>query len=397
MQTMIYPVQHLPERLVLGVQTENGVREIGFNVKPWLDSYPGMELTIMPTRPGETESYMVADESTKLVGTVLYWYPNSADMALAGEGTVEILGRVDDKRKLSGSCRTLILATTTATTKDAPAAYQPWVDEVLNAAEAAKVGNGVVVVRMQQDMTSSMSKAEIMDAVNAGKAVLLVDALGNVYSRCKINNDQVTFSCLCEVNAADGKSEIGIYSWRCTVGDDGVISWTGGTSAVTPNPHPLTFGGAVSERYDGSSSVSVEIPATLKNPYALKLTGAVEAVYDGSESVVAKIPVAYTKSETDIAIQKAVKNVGLVVKATATSSAGENMEYVYFNKTFDEVVAAIKDGRNVVCHYVSDDGVLVLQAGSYVEDQFVAFSLYAGGSEDAIQMMANGTGIHIWQ
>ena len=133
---MIFPVKHLPQVIPIGIQTENGVESIGFDVKPWLDEFDGLKLSVWPTRPGENAAYPAAD--VELVGTVLYWKPNGVDTAIAGNGKVEILAITGDKRKLSGWCETNVKATSLAVTQEVPEAARPWVDEVLDAADEAK-------------------------------------------------------------------------------------------------------------------------------------------------------------------------------------------------------------------------------------------------------------------
>ena len=133
---MIFPVKHLPQVIPIGIQTENGVESIGFDVKPWLDEFDGLKLSIWPTRPGENAAYPAAD--VELVGTVLYWKPNGVDTEIAGNGKVEILAITGDKRKLSGWCETNVKATSLAVTQEVPEAARPWVDEVLDAADEAK-------------------------------------------------------------------------------------------------------------------------------------------------------------------------------------------------------------------------------------------------------------------
>lgn len=120
----------------IGYQTESGVREIGFDVKPWLEAYGDLTLSIWLTRPGEDVAYPAAD--VERMGTVLYWRPNGADTAIDGVGRVEVLGLTGEKRKLSGACATRIRETSIASTKDTPEAVRPWVDQVLMAAEGAK-------------------------------------------------------------------------------------------------------------------------------------------------------------------------------------------------------------------------------------------------------------------
>lgn len=135
---MICPIKHLPQVIPIGIQTENGVESIGFDVKPWLQEFENLSLSIWPTRPGENSAYRVADKNMELIGTVLYWKPNDVDTAIAGNGKVEILAITGDKRKLSGWCETNVKATSLAVTQEVPEAARPWVDEVLDAAEEAK-------------------------------------------------------------------------------------------------------------------------------------------------------------------------------------------------------------------------------------------------------------------
>ena len=137
---MIHNIRHMPHVIPIGIQTETGVEAIGFDVKPWLDEYDGLTITVWPTRPGEGAAYPAAD--VKLVGTVLYWTPNATDTAIQGVGRVEILGVADGKRKLSGWCETIVRGTSLDTTQKTPDAMKVWVDEVIlagaNAVAATK-------------------------------------------------------------------------------------------------------------------------------------------------------------------------------------------------------------------------------------------------------------------
>lgn len=130
--TTTYNILHLPYMVDIGYQTESGVREIGFDVKPWLEAYGDMTLSIWLTRPGEDVAYPAAD--VERMGTVLYWTPNGADTAIEGVGRVEVLGLTGEKRKLSGWCKTLVRDTSLSKTQDPPEAAAPWVDSVLGAA-----------------------------------------------------------------------------------------------------------------------------------------------------------------------------------------------------------------------------------------------------------------------
>lgn len=71
-------------------------------------------------------------------GHVLIWEVTNADTAIAGSGTVELMGLADGKKKLSAITKTYIRATTTGATTEPPEPAQPWVDQVLEAAERAE-------------------------------------------------------------------------------------------------------------------------------------------------------------------------------------------------------------------------------------------------------------------
>ena len=71
-------------------------------------------------------------------GHVLIWEVTNADTAVAGNGTVELMGLADGKKKLSAITKTYIRATTTGATTAPPDSARPWVDQVLEAAERAE-------------------------------------------------------------------------------------------------------------------------------------------------------------------------------------------------------------------------------------------------------------------
>lgn len=132
----IYDVNKLPVVIPIGVQTENGVEPVGFDIRAWQDVWDDIKVNVWLTRPGEDAAYPAAD--TELVGTVLYWYPSEADTAIHGNGKVELLGLTEDKRKLSGWCETNVRPTSLATTQEMPEAVRPWVDQVMLAAAQAE-------------------------------------------------------------------------------------------------------------------------------------------------------------------------------------------------------------------------------------------------------------------
>lgn len=132
---MIYPIKHLPQVIPIGIQTESGVGEICFDVKPWVEAFGSLTMSVWLTRPGDSAAYPA--ENVKLDGNILCWTPNEVDTAISGMGRVEILGFAEGKRKLSGYCDTIIQGTSLSATQDPPDGFSYWVDKVVEAGEQA--------------------------------------------------------------------------------------------------------------------------------------------------------------------------------------------------------------------------------------------------------------------
>ncbi len=263
---MIYPINHLPKTIHVGIQTESGVESIGFDLSPWLTRWPDMTVLVWPTRPGEEASYPAAD--TEMVGNVLYWYPNGTDTEKEGAGTVEVVGVGGGKRKSSGVIDTLVKKTSLDVTQETPEPIKPWAEKVLEAAKEVKsqvdvgTGTGLYIVNQRKDDKSKADRTaeEIKAAVSAGKTVLLRTVSGEMYSLC--------------VNLGPN-----LYYTNVRPGLPGNLSGYG-----------LTVKTAIMTEGDGIRFVTPSRGTLSPNPYKLKLTGAVEAEYDGSEEIVVKIP-----------------------------------------------------------------------------------------------------------
>ena len=132
---MEYTIDTLPSRLMLGHQTETGVNDIRIDMSEWLEWWPGLTISIWPTRPGETAAYPAV---TVMDGNCVIWRVNSADTAIAGNGTVEIMGVADGKKALSKVMTTYIPRTTTGVTTEPPEAAKPWADSVAVSAASAQ-------------------------------------------------------------------------------------------------------------------------------------------------------------------------------------------------------------------------------------------------------------------
>lgn len=130
-----YIVNSLPSVVNLGRQTETGVQEIRIDCAPWIARWPTLTYHIWVTPPRGEAAYPA---STRMDGTVLVWEVNGSDTAVAGRGTMEIVGMAEGKKKLSAIVVTAIHTTTTNATTDPPEPAQPWVDTVLQARDEAE-------------------------------------------------------------------------------------------------------------------------------------------------------------------------------------------------------------------------------------------------------------------
>lgn len=271
---MIHPINHLPQTIPVGVQTESGVEVIGFDLKPWLDVFPDMIFTVWPTRPGETEAYPANDQM--MVGTVLYWHPDGYDTEHYGTGRVEISGVGDNQRKASGFVDTAVRATSLGTTKEPGENVAPWYASILKAAEQVNVNldavkqtiPDVLLVKMGAKNVSSHTQAEVKEAYYAGRAVLMVDPGGRVYTMSGLDNGVPAFYNTSAVKALDGNrtpDAILIYSARLGANDKFTVGSP--NYSRTPNPYKLTIKqGDTSTEYDGSSAVEIDIPDGVEDP-----------------------------------------------------------------------------------------------------------------------------------
>lgn len=144
---MIYEVDSLPALIEIGVQSEKGVRDIPFHVKSWMDEFDGIKFEVMVTPAGAKAAHLAA---STLLGDVLYWHVSDSDTIRGGEGKVEILGHLPDKRKLSGWAATKIRETSTLATAEPPEVERPYYEAILEAAD--RIENAVVPDAYQSDM-----------------------------------------------------------------------------------------------------------------------------------------------------------------------------------------------------------------------------------------------------
>lgn len=189
--------------------------------------------------------------------------------------------------------------------------------------------------------------------------------------------------------------------------------YTGNAATATKVKNKLTFTGAVTGSYDGSSALTVnipegggEIPIALPNPYPVKFTGAVSASYDGSSSVTVNIPKttmtyhAYTYSSTSVGSSTANGiDPGVVEYPSSWSSTSSSAFTIYvranaFNANTPDAVVIVKGTRQVNFSFTSTNGWLVKQSGILTTGsasntyRVYAFS-YLGGSGSNTRVAVN--------
>lgn len=261
---MIYPIHHLPDKVPVGVQTEQGVEDIGFDLKHWLAVFPDMVFTVWATRPGEQEAYPVNEQM--LIGSVLYWHPDGYDTAIAGEGKVEIVGVGENRRKLSGFVPTAIDATSMGATKEPGENTVPWYEKIINAAieimTDVDVGaGGLFLVDVKVDgghrYLADRTQAEIIAAVDAGKTCILHDTTNALYLYAGMEEEPTTREqCPTFYGEIVVSEKNGTAQRKCYVRADGYVS-SSGVFAKTPSPYSLIIG---DHSYNGSEEVVVSIP-----------------------------------------------------------------------------------------------------------------------------------------
>lgn len=267
---MILNLDRLPRVIPVGIQSESGVEEIGFDISPWLTRWPEMKITVWPTRPGESAAYIAED--TEMVGNVMYWYPNTADTEKEGAGTVEVVGIGGGKRKSSGVIDTLVKKTSLDVTQETPDPFTPWYEAILKAVEDVYADleavraeiPGILLVKIGSGNISSHTQQEVKDAYykgKTGKAVLMVDPMGRVFTMTRVKDGVPIFHHTSATRLpADAPSANALLVYEARLNADGTFSVASPNYSTTPNPYPIKLTGAVNATYDGSSAVTVEIP-----------------------------------------------------------------------------------------------------------------------------------------
>lgn len=147
-----YEIASLPAEIIIGRQTETGVMDIRIDCTGWLTFWPKLSLSIWVTPPGGSAAYPA---TTHREGNVLVWDVNNSDTAVAGSGTMEVVGIASGQKKLSAVTKTRVERTTTSSTTTPPAGAKAWMDDVLQAAGEAEAAKNQAANYAQQAAKSA--------------------------------------------------------------------------------------------------------------------------------------------------------------------------------------------------------------------------------------------------
>lgn len=131
MRNITIDVLTFNERLRIGKQGENLTREITFDCAAWLDTLSGGVLSIVHQRPTDSDAYPCGDYT--VTDTSLTWSINETDLAFSGLGRCELRYTIGSRIAKSKTFYTEII-TALNPLDTPPAAYEPYIDRVIDAA-----------------------------------------------------------------------------------------------------------------------------------------------------------------------------------------------------------------------------------------------------------------------
>ena len=204
------------------------------------------------------------------------------------------------------------------------------------AAESIDKALFVVNITRNRDGTYSADKTigEITQAYNEGKynivAVSEISGIKRILPLVAISNYITMFSC-----AIDEIDMQGVASFFITKNNEVIHGATqlATTTSKLPNPYPLTFTGAVSETYDGSSAKTIKIPsgggASLGN---FERIGTVSFSKEGMAAAGAGV---------DFEVSD-VSEIVLIYKNLVNSTTSNNFVNVYLNKSSQKTELSLR-------------------------------------------------------
>lgn len=150
-------------RISLGRRGENEAVRIEFDISELVGLYGDGTAEIVAVRPGETTPYPVASERD---GCHVVWTVTNADTALAGHGACELFWYVGGTLAKSVVYGTVIGRDIGDAGEEPPAAYETWVEQVLEAAEEARRASGSADIRAEAGTLPAGSEASVEKTVD---------------------------------------------------------------------------------------------------------------------------------------------------------------------------------------------------------------------------------------
>lgn len=132
------PSLGVQQPILIGRTGENNFTPIGFNVSEWLSEYPEATITVVYCRPDKYIYPVLVGETNSLV----IWTPKATDLAIVGEGIIEVRLLLDDIVGKSAKIRTIVNESIGDIGETPELPVQDWIDTVsgyaINAAQSAE-------------------------------------------------------------------------------------------------------------------------------------------------------------------------------------------------------------------------------------------------------------------
>lgn len=159
--------------LRLGRQGENDARSVVAYIDPWQREFPGAQVRLLCTRPGEQLPYQ--PNGVSIVGNAVTWRPDATDTEKNGYGEAELQAYVGDVIIKSCVVKTFVEPCLQGEVQpDPPAPLDTWVDIIngkQDAPETAGTAGQVLGLNAQLEpvwMNGGGGGSEIDDTAGAG-------------------------------------------------------------------------------------------------------------------------------------------------------------------------------------------------------------------------------------
>ena len=166
----------MPSSIMLGRNTETGVRTIAFDCKAWLTKYPDLSISVWATLPGQSQAYPA---DTYMDEMKCVWIIKDTDTSYAGNGKVELIGISDDKKIISAYAMTIIQDITSSSTSEPEEPQKPWVDRVLMAVRNSGSASNALNLLDNSNFAAPVNQRGLSEYIGIG---YIIDRWKNVTS-----------------------------------------------------------------------------------------------------------------------------------------------------------------------------------------------------------------------